>query len=783
MTTASECAALVDSVDWSATSLGPRAGWSPALRAMVEGILHSRQPMLLFWGRDLIQFYNDAFVPSFGQGKHPAAMGQAARVCWADAWPVIGAQIDAVMSRGEPAWYADALVPIHRNGRMEEVFWTYSYSPAFDGDGSIAGTLVIVTEMTGRVVAARRLGALSRLGAAIADATSRDAVVDALEATVTVCPPDLPFVLLEMPGAAPRRLGAADGDLAAAAALAASSARPAELELSAPIAAGPWPEPVTRLFAADLPSATPGARASIGFGLSPRLPFDDAYRSYLLQLVEQVAAAIRRIDHAAATRATEEHRDNLLMQAPVATALLTGPDHVYQLANPRYRALVGRDPTGRSFAAAFPELAGSELPAIFDRVYHLGEPYAATEQRIRLDLGGGALEDRWFNFHLEPLRGADRAVYGMMVVAVDVTEQVRSSQAKDEFLAMLGHELRNPLAPIAAAIELMKGKDSATAREQATIERQLHHVTRLVDDLLDVSRITRGTIELRRRPLELRAVVAHAIEITRHLVDQRGHTLTVDVRDGLVVDGDEARLTQVVANLLTNAARYTPPGGEIRVVAGAGDGAVRLHVIDTGAGMDAELLDRAFDLFVQGQRGPDRAGGGLGVGLAVVKNVVALHGGTVTARSDGPGAGTEVTVTLPRCDRPVAVAGEPRAGRLPAARSPKRVVIVDDNEDAAMLLGELVRSCGHQTAVAYDPEGALRVVAEFEPDVVVLDIGLPGMDGYELAARIRELRDRCRLIALTGYGQDSDRARARQAGFEAHFVKPLALTAFLDLIA
>jgi signal transduction histidine kinase/CheY-like chemotaxis protein len=624
--------------------------------------------------------------------------------------------------------------------------------------------------MTGRVVSARRLGALSGLGAALADATHRDAVFDALRATVAALPEDLPFAVVP---------GDASG---LEAAIAAAPSLPAEIVLADGIAAGVWPEPVTRVFAAELPSGSAAARHTIAFGLSPRLPFDDGYRRFLQQIVDQASAALRRIDNAAASRATEEQRDNLLMHAPVAAALLTGPTHVCQLANPLYCVLGGRDPTGQAFADAFPEIAGHELHQHLDRVYRTGEPYSASEQRIPLDRGAG-LEDAYFNFHVEPLRGPTGDVHGLMVVAVEITEQVRASRAKDEFLAMLGHELRNPLAPIAAAVELMKRKETATSREQETIERQLQHVTRLVDDLLDVSRITRGTIELERRTLELGAVIARAIEIAQPLIEQRGHRLVVDVRTGLFVDGDEARLTQVVVNLLTNAARYTADGGELRVLAGVVDGDAVVRVIDNGIGMDAELLEHVFELFVQGKRSPDRVEGGLGIGLALVKNLVTLHDGTVTARSDGRGHGSEIVVTLPLRAGPSPQPGAAPVAGLPFARVSRRVVIVDDNEDAAMLLGELVRTCGHEVEIAHDPHDALRVIGEFAPHVAVLDIGLPGMDGYDLAARIRLIDANCRLIALTGYGQEKDRARAAEAGFEAHFVKPVALNAFLAALS
>jgi signal transduction histidine kinase len=768
-----DCERLVDAIDWAATPLGPRAAWPRALRATVANILHSRQPMLLFWGPERIQFYNDAFVPSFGQGKHPAAMGQRADECWQDAWPVVGAQIDAVTSRGEPAWHADALVPIHRNGRMEEVFWTYSYSPAFDDDGAIAGTLVIVTEMTGRVIAARRLAALSALGAALAEANGRQAVIDALRATVAARPEDLPFAVVD----SVRIEIDAEGAAAVAHALAGGAHRPAVVALAPGVPGRAWPEPVTGAFVADLPSGL-----TCGFGLSPRLPFDDGYRSFVEQIVEQLTSALLRIEHAEATRAIEVERDNLLVHAPVAAALLVGPALVFHLANPRYRALAGRDPTGRSFAEAFPELVDAPLHADLLRVYRSGEVHEASASPVRFDRGAGVLEDGYFDFTVTPLRSPHGDIYGLMIVAVDVTEHVRASRAKDEFLAMLGHELRNPLAPIAAAVELMKRRDGGTTREAETIERQLQYVTRLVDDLLDVSRIARGSIALDRAPVELHVVVARAIELTRHLIDQRGHRVDVDVEREIFVDADEARVIQVIGNLVGNAARYTPPGGTIRVASESSQDRVILRVTDDGIGMDRELLDHVFELFVQGRRGIDRAEGGLGIGLALVKNLVTLHGGTVAAHSAGPGQGAEITVTLPRCARPAA---RPASAHptLPAARAPKRIVLVDDNVDAADLLGELLRACGHDVSVAHTPLAGLALVAELEPHVAVLDIGLPDIDGYELARRIRQLPSNCRLIALTGYGQEKDRASAQEAGFEAHFVKPLSLPAFLDLLA
>jgi PAS domain S-box-containing protein len=355
----------------------------------------------------------------------------------------------------------------------------------------------------------------------------------------------------------------------------------------------------------------------------------------------------------------------------------------------------------------------------------------------------------------------------------------QASRAKDEFLAMLGHELRNPLSPIVTAMQLMKlrGRES-TGREQEIIERQVRHLVRLVDDLLDVSRITRGKIALSKRPVELCEVVVKAVEMASPLFVQRSQILALDVpRAGLCVLADPDRLAQVVTNLLTNAAKYTPPGGRIEVVARRDDPAaeVQLRVIDNGTGIAPELLPQVFDLFVQGARSPERSEGGLGIGLALVKSLVQLHGGSVAASSRGPDRGSEFTVRLPlheeRTQEPAAVAEAP----FGKASSPLRVLLVDDNRDAAELTAEMLREAGYGVTVAFDPMEALSSVSQDRPDVAILDVGLPVMDGYELA---RQIRGRVtgappRFIAVTGYGQDSDRARSDSAGFACHLVKPV----------
>jgi CheY-like chemotaxis protein/anti-sigma regulatory factor (Ser/Thr protein kinase) len=303
----------------------------------------------------------------------------------------------------------------------------------------------------------------------------------------------------------------------------------------------------------------------------------------------------------------------------------------------------------------------------------------------------------------------------------------------------------------------------------------------LVDDLLDVARIAQGVIELRLELVELSDIVARALEIASPLLAKRAHSVSVDVAEqGLRVEGDVARLTQVVSNLLTNAAKYTPPGGTIGIAAEAQGDEVVLRVSDTGIGMTPEVLASAFETFVQGRQGVDRAQGGLGLGLSIVRSLTARHGGSVHAESEGTGRGSTLTVRLPRVEGDRAAAHDTLRPASPTLRSEKEksVLVVDDNEDAATLLAEALTCRGHQVRVAHDAVAALRLAADQAFDVALLDIGLPVMDGYELAGRLRQLRHltRVSLIALTGYGQDADRRKSLAAGFQHHLVKPVNLT-------
>ena len=350
---------------------------------------------------------------------------------------------------------------------------------------------------------------------------------------------------------------------------------------------------------------------------------------------------------------------------------------------------------------------------------------------------------------------------------------------KDDFLAMLAHELRNPLAPLVSSIELIRrAGGTATGKQLEIMSRQVRQLSRLVEDLLDVSRVSRKRIDLRRQRMRLADAVSDALEASRPVLESRRHRVELDMGDASIeVYADNVRLTQVFANLFHNAGKYTDPGGKIRISSGCEGDVAFVRVEDDGVGIEPAMLDSVFDLFTQAPMSLERAQGGLGIGLTLVKALVELHGGDVEARSEGLGRGSTFTVRIPVMAQALATAPLHRAAAdepLNKADRPMRVLVVDDNEDAANSLADVLRFMGHHAEVAFSGAQAMHMAEDVEPDLVLLDIGLPEIDGYEVARRLRRsTRRRVRLVAVTGYGAESDRRRTREAGFDEHVVKPV----------
>ena len=364
-----------------------------------------------------------------------------------------------------------------------------------------------------------------------------------------------------------------------------------------------------------------------------------------------------------------------------------------------------------------------------------------------------------------------------------------ADRRKDELLGMLAHELRNPLAPIRNAVQILNSRSSTEAHlniAREIVERQVAHMTRLIDDLVDAARLTQGRISLQKKKVDLATVISDAIDVARPIIIARGHTLEIDLpREPTPLYGDAVRLSQALSNILTNAATYTPPGGTIRLSGVKTVSEIAIHVRDNGAGIAPETLTHVFELFTQSERTLDRAQGGLGIGLALVKRLIEMHGGQVEAHSAGIDHGSEFVLRLPLAQE-IFAACEP-SDKLVAAKEkkPRRIMLVDDNEDSAQMTAILLKLEGHDVTVAHNGPSAIKQVNAVLPDILLLDIGLPGMDGYELARKLRDLPEtrNAVFIALTGYGQPEDRRNSENAGYDHHLVKPIEPTELIDLIA
>jgi hypothetical protein len=470
--------------------------------------------------------------------------------------------------------------------------------------------------------------------------------------------------------------------------------------------------------------------------------------------------------------------------------LLLDPKGVIVSWNPAAQKVLGyttQEAIGREVAILYPaqERSAGRPQAEMAAAAHAGAVHSHS-WKVRSD---GVLV--WTDGSINVVRDRDGRMDGFVYILRDLAEQQRIEELEAEgrrileFIAMLSHELRNPLAPIKNAVSILRlpqGQQQAD-KYADMIARQVEHLTRLVDDLMDVSRVTTGKIELERAPLDLNALVQAAVDSMRSTMESYGHALDLRLASQpVLVDGDSVRLTQVIVNLLNNAAKYTAPNGRIEIVVSRLPAAAQLEVSDNGVGMSESLIQRAFDPFVQGERAIDRSQGGLGIGLTLVKRIVDLHGGSVVASSAGTDRGATFTITMPLAKdgvvTPAAVGAQPRPKSA-------RVLVVDDNHDVAESLVELLRAGGCDVRAAYSGREALDIAAATPLTAVLLDIGLPDMSGYDVARRLRELPSMkgTRIIATTGYGLQSDRDASASAGFDAHLVKPVDHEEVLRLIA
>jgi PAS domain S-box-containing protein len=880
LTGSGEASELARAVDWSRTAIGPVAGWSQALRATAALVLHNHCGMLLWWGPEFVQIYNDACRPMLGE-EHPRAMGRRLRDCWTEVLPILGPLVERAY-RGGPACGSDGIgMPVHCELPGEKTQFRLICSPVPDATVAtgIGGVLAIVTAISGHVCAEPRTAAVREPG----PGSAQDADGNALEWFRAESQ-------VRQGNGTEQALGEREEQLR----LATEAAEVGLWDLDMTTDTLFWPSRVKAMF--GISADAPVSMADFYSGLHPddrqrtseafaaaldprrRALYDVEYRTVGKEdgRIRWVAAKGRGIFDADGRcvrvigtaiditarrgqeeRLREETRVQELLgkvsQALVAAQLDT--DRVVQVVTDAATELSGaafgaffynvENEQGESYLLytlsgapreAFAGFPNPRNTAIFsptfrgegvmrsaditaDERYGHNAPYVGMPKghlpvrsylAVPVKAPSGSVLGGLFFGHPDPDvfdEQTERRVVALAAQAAVAFENARLHQAsrweiekrrrveealseadrrKDEFLAMLAHELRNPLAPIGTASELLSRTVTGDARARTAIgmiKRQAAHLTRLVDDLLDVSRITQGRIQLRRKPVDLAGVVTQALETVEPQLRERQQRLAVTALsyEPLYVSGDFARLVQCVGNILTNAVKYTEAGGEISIHTGGDRHTVFIRVADNGSGIAPELLPKVFELFVQGERTLDRAQGGLGIGLALVRRLVEMHGGQVRAHSEGLGRGSTFEIELPRIARPEAAAADLAAVNT----APRRILIVDDNADAANSLALLLGLRGHETRVACSARETLAAVESFRPDVGLLDIGLPEMNGYELARRLRALprTSRLRLVALTGYGQAEDQQRALAAGFDAHLIKPVELAALERALA
>ncbi len=789
--------------DWTSTSLGEPRTWPAALITLTGVMLTSAQPMFISWGPERLLLYNDAYAPILGE-RHPSAVGRPFFDVWPEVIDEVGRQFDQVF-QGDPVSMDDIEVALQRPGRPSESHFSFSYSPVRDATGEVQALFGVCNEITEHVLARRREGQLEFRSRLVEVLRPLSDPVDVQSEASRILGQYLganrvvyfeirgddyvierDFVSNVMPLAGRYPVSSFGEEL-----LANLLAGRTVVEVDATTKPG-RPESARDSFAAiqvrghvDVPLVKGGefvAGMTVHFSEARNWSPDEV--ALIEDTAERTWAAIHRVRAQAALQASEERFafvrrssgvgfwycdlpfDVLEWDDLVKRHFHLDPDAVvtietfYERIHPD-----DREPT----RAAIQQSIDGHSP--YDTVYRTVHPKAGAVRWIR------AVGRTFYQSDGSPSR-----FDGM---TLDVTEQKlaeaslrEAGRHKDEFLATLAHELRNPLAPLRNGLQVLRigaADAEVVGRAREMMERQVDTMVRLVDDLLDVARISGGKVELRRQIQSLQTVVARAVETAMPAIEAHRHTLTVNAgTEPIVVDIDSARMTQVLANLIGNAAKYTPADGLVTVEASIdGDEAVA-SVSDNGVGIPEAALYRVFDMFSQVGDTRSMAQGGLGIGLFLSKKIVDLHGGRLIAQSGGVGKGSTFTVRLPLAGFEPLVQAPPVDASASVPTRLLRILIVDDNLDAGDSLALRLSLDGHQTRVARDGISGLKAAREFRPHVAFLDIGMPGMNGYELAQALRadETQHRPVLVALTGWGAESDVERAAAAGFDKHLTKP-----------
>ncbi len=781
---------LIRAFPWTSTVLGEPQFWPQGLRTAVRILLTTQHPMFIFWGQDHTCLYNDAYSRSLGPEKHPSILGASGRGSWEEIWPIIGPQIEQVMRGEGSTWHENQLVPIIRHGRLQDVYWTYGYSPIDEPTfpHGVGGVLVICNETTEQVLNEQRLLA------------EREKFVQLF---------DQAPIFLAVLGGPDHVIDFANPGYLKLVGHRSVIGRTVAEALPEVVAQG-YVTLLDQVYRTGQPYSAVGARYA--GHVAPDGSVDERYVDFVYQPMTDRGGAVTGI----------------LVQGVDVTARTTADQ---ALAFNRSRLNYATRLSGIGFwycDLPFDELDWDErvkehfffapsaritIDDFYARIHD--EDRAMTRDAIDAAIGNRTPYDivyrtvhptsgavKW----IRALGGADYADDGTPTrfdgVTVDVSAQRLDQQRlsslnnqlreqdrrKDEFIATLSHELRNPLAPIRAAAKIIASQQVEPAqlqRAQVIIERQVAHMALLLDDLLDIARITQGKLHLKKSTVALVDVVDAAVEAVRPTLNGKNHRLSLSLPAGPVfLEADPVRLSQILANLLMNAAKYSDPGSHIDLACVLRGDTVSLSIVDDGIGIAPESISGIFEMFSQIDGVAGRSEGGLGIGLALVKGLTELHGGSVQARSNGLGFGSEFIVRLPVAPRHP-VTPTPAADLMPPAPVRRRILIADDNQDAAESLGTLLELSGHEVRVAHLGRDALALAQVFRPDTALLDIGMPDLSGYELAQALRQevWAASIQLIALTGWGQEEDRRRALEAGFDYHLTKPVDPDQLETLIA
>jgi signal transduction histidine kinase/PAS domain-containing protein len=808
---------------------------------MVGLMLESSLPMYVAWGPDLALVYNDAYAEILG-AKHPSAL---MKPLW-EVWPEVVQEVGPVIERaldGNPTFAQDVEMQLHRYGRPEQAWFTFSVTPIRSEGGAVAGVFTACIETSRQVLADRRHVAESeRLHRLFEQAPGFMAVLRG---------PEHVFELVN--NAYLRLAGHRDfiGQTVRQAIPEAEGQGFFEL-LDGVYATGtPYVGRGMSLKVQREPGAQPEERFC-DFIYQPIIDADGSISGIFVEgsdVTEQHHAQqeLERLNHELAEKIQQlegvKRRQVFRLELSDLLRALPGADEIFLATSALVgeylgvsRVLYGEYDVERqkvTYHSNYTDGSVAELNGEYPVAGFGSDNFASLERGatwvcndlahdartsgaeirptfealnirsgvvIQINRNGALIASLFIN-HSAPREWKDEDIRLMEDASERIwnaIERVRAeaalvqaAQRKDEFLAMLAHELRNPLAPISAAAELMGMvtlNETALKQTSEIITRQVRHMTGLVDDLLDVSRVTRGLVDIEKSPQDMKTIVSNAVEQVCPIIESRRHHLKLHLPpESVQVAGDPKRLVQILTNLLNNAAKYTPEGGNILLQMEVHDGQVIINVEDDGIGIATELQQRVFELFAQAERTSDRSQGGLGLGLALVKSLTELHGGKVSCASDGAGKGSRFTVCLPRLQEQAYISERRKHDRNipPAAIETLRLLVVDDNADAAQMLAMYLRALGHDVLVEHGPHRALERARIESPHVCLLDIGLPDMDGNELARRLRAQPETSRavLIAVTGYGQDQDRENALAAGFDHHLVKPVDTAKLTALIA